>query len=166
MIKKILIFVLWFLVWLILSWPPAAHDVITGSIVSLVVSLMTFDILTEGRKSPLKNPLRYLWFIYYALIFLWECVKANIDVAYRVIHPDLPIRPGVIKMKTSLTSNTALTFLANSITLTPGTTTVDIDKNNGYIYVHWLYVKEGCDECQRSPAVVRKFEKVLKRIFE
>jgi multicomponent Na+:H+ antiporter subunit E len=166
MIKKILIFLFWFLIWLLLSWPPKTHDMITGLIVSLAVSLMTVDLLTGGRKSSFKNPFRYLWFVYYAVLFLWECLKANIDVAYRVLHPDLPIRPGVIKMKTHLTSDTALTFLANSITLTPGTTTVDIDKNNGYIYVHWLYVKEGCDECHSSPAIVRKFEKILERIFE
>ena len=122
-------------------------------------------MFTEKHR-PGRNPMRYLWFIYYAVVFLWECVKANIDVAYRVLHPDLPIRPGTVKIKTGLTSDIALTFLATSVTLTPGTTTVDIDKDRGYIYVHWLYVKEGYDRSSMKLAVVGKFENILKRIFE
>jgi multicomponent Na+:H+ antiporter subunit E len=98
--------------------------------------------------------------------FLWECVKANLDVAFRVLHPDLPIRPATLKVKTSLTSDTGLTFLANSITLTPGTTTVDIDKDKGYIYVHILYVKDVKDRSKTRLAVVEKFENILKRVFE
>lgn len=112
------------------------------------------------------KPIRYLWFIPYTALFLWECIKANIDVAYRVIRPDLPIRPGTIKVKTGLKSDTGLTFLANSITLTPGTTTVDIDKDNGFVYIHWLYVKDGYEKGSATIAVVEKFERILKKIFE
>ena len=96
------------------------------------------------------------------MVFIWECFKANIDVAYRVLHPKLPIRPGTVKVKVSLKSDIGLTFLANSVTLTPGTTTVDIDKPNGYLYVHCLSVKDGA---VRLP-VVSRFENILKRIFE
>ncbi len=165
MISKIFIFLIWLAVWLLLSWPPNLQNLIAGAAVSLFVSFMTIDILTGGRRAA-RNPARYLWFFYYILIFTWECLKANIDVAYRVLHPDLPIRPGTIKVKTALTSDTALTFLASSITLTPGTTTVDIDKDRGYIYIHWLYVKEGYDRSSMKLAIVERFERILKRIFE
>ena len=98
-------------------------------------------------------------------MFTWECLKANIDVAYRVIHPSSPIKPGIVKVKSSLTSDTALTFLANSITLTPGTLTVDIDKNQGFLYVHWINVwTEDMEEATKK--IVYRFEKVLKKIFE
>ena len=165
MISKALVYLLWFAVWLLLSWPPNVQNIITGAIVALVISFMTMDISPGDRKPSGKNPMRYLWFIHYVIVFAWECIKSNIDVAYRVIHPDLPIRPGTVKVRTSLRSDTALTFLANSITLTPGTTTVDIDKDKGYIYIHWLYVK---DEYRPGGklAVVEKFENILKRIFE
>ena len=99
------------------------------------------------------------------LIFAWECFKANIDVAYRVIHPDMPINPGIVKVKTSLKSETGLTFLANSITLTPGTLTVDIDKENGSLYVHWIDVKNK-DVKGATEKIVKKFEKILTEIFE
>jgi multicomponent Na+:H+ antiporter subunit E len=165
MVSKILIFMLWFLVWLLLSWPPRISSFITGALVSAFVSFMTMDILVKDRPSG-RSPLRYLWFVYYIIIFLWECLKANIDVAWRVLHPKLPIRPATIKIRTDLKSDIGLTFLANSITLTPGTTTIDVDKQNGYIYIHVLFLKEGCPDHDMRLPVVSKFERILKKVFE
>ncbi|GAG73932.1 unnamed protein product [marine sediment metagenome] len=98
-------------------------------------------------------------------MFLWECFKANLDVAYRVLHPRLPINPGIVKVRTKLTTDTALTFLANSITLTPGTMSVDIDKDNGILYIHWIDVKTK-DVESATRIIVDRFEKVLKKIFD
>jgi multicomponent Na+:H+ antiporter subunit E len=90
---------------------------------------------------------------------------ANIDVAYRVLHPALPIKPGIVKVKTSLKTDTALTFLANSITLTPGTMSVDIDTDNGFLYVHWINVKDKDVEAA-TKIIVERFENILAKIFE
>jgi multicomponent Na+:H+ antiporter subunit E len=158
-------FIFWFAVWLLLGWPPSNTTVVTGILVAAFVSFMTADML-DWKWRPLSRPLRYLWFLYYVLVFLWECVKANLDVAYRVLHPAVPIRPATIRVKTSLKSDAGLTFLASSITLTPGTTTVDIDKDKGIIYVHWIYMRDGYDHLSMRLAIVDKFEKILKRIFE
>ena len=175
MIYKIISFLLWFFVWALLSWPPKAQYLIIGIFVSLFVTFMTVDTFLspwsepqgEGdRQGPLGLVKKILWFACYVVIFLWECLKANIDVAWRVIYPTLPIRPATIRIKTDLKSDIGLTFLANSITLTPGTTTVDIDKENGYIYVHILSLKEGYPTPEQSLPIVAKFERILKRIFE
>lgn len=107
---------------------------------------------------------RIIWFFYYIAVFIWECIKANIDGVYRVGHPDLPIRPGIVKVKTTLTSDIGLTFLANSLTLTPGTMTVDIDRENGFLYVHWIDVKSE-DVVKATDLIVRKFETILKKVF-
>lgn len=112
-----------------------------------------------------KHASRYLWFLYYVPLFIWECVKANIDGAYRTAHPDLPIHPGIVKVKTTLKSDAALTFLANTLTLKPGTMTVDIDKEDGFLYVHWSEVKSQ-DVEKATELIVSKFERILKRIFE
>ena len=64
--------------------------------------------------------------------------KANIDVAYRVITGK--INPGIVKISPNLKSDAAITLLANSITLTPGTLSVDIDENNNDLYIHWINV--------------------------
>jgi multicomponent Na+:H+ antiporter subunit E len=87
-----------------------------------------------------------------------------LDVVYRVIHPAMPIRPGIVKVKTSLKSDSARTALANSITLTPGTMTVDIT-DDGYLYIHWINVRT-TDVEEASRKIVTPFEWFLAKIFD
>jgi len=162
--SRILLFFLALLVWILLSWASDWQHILVGIFVSAFVAYIAGDFFVT-RVHLFTHPIRYLWFLYYMPIFIWECFKANIDVAYRVIHPDLPIHPGIVKVKTALTSDTALTFLANSITLTPGTLSVDIDKENGVLYVHWIEVKDKNVE-KATELIVERFERILKRIFE
>ncbi|MFH1996449.1 MAG: Na+/H+ antiporter subunit E [Candidatus Omnitrophota bacterium] len=162
--SRVILFVLGFGVWCLLSWPPDRQHLIVGIPVAAIAAFLTGDLFVQ-RPHLLKNPKRYLWFFYYVPVFIWECFKANIDVAYRVMHPDLPINPGIVKVKTSLTSEIGLTFLANSITLTPGTLSVDVDQAGGFLYVHWIDVKEK-DVKKASEIIVGRFERILKEIFE
>lgn len=162
--SQIILFLLALLVWMLLSWPPDYQHFIVGILVSCFVSFMTGDMFVK-RPHIFKHVSRYLWFLYYIPLFIWECLKANVDVAYRVGHPDLPINPGIVKVKTTLKSDTGLTFLANSITLTPGTMSVDIDSENGFLYIHWIDVKDK-DMQKATEIIVHTFEQVLKRIFE
>ncbi len=176
MIHRVMFFLLWFFVWLMLLWPPTMQYIVTGIFASLFVSFITVDIFRSvysGSEEPGPKktgrpafPARLFWFLCYVFIFLWECIKANIDVAWRVLCPTLPIRPGTIRIRTKLRSDIGLTFLANSITLTPGTTTVDIDKPNGYIYVHVLSLKDGYEKEENRQVIVGRFERILERVFE
>jgi multicomponent Na+:H+ antiporter subunit E len=75
----------------------------------------------------------------------------------------MPIRPGIVKVKTTLKTDLAKTFLASSITLTPGTLVVDIDGQN--LYVHWICV-EGEDPEEHTRQIVEAFEPFVRRIFE
>jgi len=74
--------------------------------------------------------------VLYALVFLWELVTANVDVAYRVLHPKMPIDPGVVEVPLRVETDLAITTIANSITLTPGTLTMDYDGEKNSLYVH------------------------------
>lgn len=163
--SRIVLFLVAFLIWSLLNWVPDWQHLLVGVFVALFVAHMTGDMFIK-RPYVLKHPLRYWYFIvYYIPLFLWECLKANIDVAYRVLHPALPISPGIVKVKTSLKTDTALTFLANSITLTPGTMSVDIDRDNGILYIHWINVRAK-DTQGATQIIVRRFERILQKIFE
>lgn len=164
MTSRFILFILGFIVWIGLNWPPNSERVLMGILTAGFVAFLMGDLFIRKPYS-LRNATRYIWFLYYIPLFLWECLKANIDVAYRVIHPNIPIKPGIVKVKTILKSNTALTLLANSITLTPGTMSVDVDKNKGFLYIHWINVKDADIEIA-TKLIVKKFEDVLKRIFE
>jgi multicomponent Na+:H+ antiporter subunit E len=171
MISNVIYFIIWFSVWSALRRPAGIQDLILGAAVSLFVTFMTADLASQldDKKARRKRyglfgiPIKVAYLLYYVVVFLWECVKANIDVAFRVLHPSLPIRPGTVKIKTALKSDLGLTFLANSLTLTPGNTTIDVDKSAGVLYVHRLCVKDGRTE---SIPAAEKFESILRRIFD
>jgi multicomponent Na+:H+ antiporter subunit E len=165
MIKnRILLFMLGFLLWLLLNWSFGPEDLIIALLVGTLVAWFTADIFPK-ESHIFREPGRYLWMFYYIPLFVWECFKANLDGAYRILHPDLPLRPGIVKVKTTLTSDTGITFLANTLTLKPGTMTVDVDRGGGFLYVHCVDVKN-MDTQKATEEVVSKFERILKRIFE
>jgi len=154
-----------YVLWLLLSWPVDREQLLLGLPIALLVWVLTMEFYSSEGKGKYSIG-RAAWFLYYVVVFLWECLKANLDVAYRVLHPALPIRPGTVKVKTTLKSEVGLTFLANSLTLTPGNTTVDIDRGSGSIYIHRLYLDEADQKAGRPPKAVAHFETILKRIFE
>jgi multicomponent Na+:H+ antiporter subunit E len=162
--SRLLLFAIGFIVWMLLGWPPDLEHALVGIPVAGLVAMLTGDLFAR-RIHHFAHLSRYLWFCYYLPLFLWECLKANIDVASRVLNPKLPINPGIVKVKTVLKSDTALTFLANSITLTPGTLSVDINQQEGLLYVHWIDVKSQ-DTLLATRLIVEKFENILKKIFE
>jgi len=159
---KVILFIISFLLWVGLTWSGNFYSLLVGLALALFVSLTISDMFAKKLVPGLKAA---GWFLVYIPVFTWECLKANFDVAYRVIHPMTPLNPGIVKVKTKLKSELGLTVLANSITLTPGTLSVDVDKKNGYLYVHWIHV-ESQDLEEASRIVVGKFERILGRIFE
>ena len=160
--RRIILFIVALILWLVLTWTLNWQHILVGCIVAfLVASLFGNTFIQQPNKLFQIN--RWYWFILYIPLFIWECIKANVDVAYRVLHPKMPIKPGIVKVKTSLKSDIAKTFLANSITMTPGTLTIDIDGE--YLYIHWIYVRT--EEIQEaSGKIVERFERLLAKIFD
>jgi len=72
----------------------------------------------------------------YAGVFLKDLAVANVDVAYRVLAPSMPIDPAVVEVPLRVQTPLAITTIANSITLTPGTLTMDYDADRNVLYVH------------------------------
>ena len=160
--KKLAFFILLTLFWLLLtfslSWPNLLAGLATAGIGTAI-----FGNYFQPDLHKLAQPSRYYWLLVFILIFIWECIKANFDVAYRVLHPAMPIRPGIVKVKTTLRNDFARMMLANSITMTPGTITVDIIGD--HFYVHWIYVSSQDPEIY-SVKVLGRFENYIKKIFE
>lgn len=163
--RKVLLFILMYIIWLFLTWPFSPmniQDIIAGIIVAFAVILF-LQKQPEGETKNYFELQRYFWGVIYIPVLIFYMIIANFDVLYRVLHPDMPIKPGIVKIKTQLSSSIARAILCNSITLTPGTLSVDIIDDT--IYVHWINISEdkiaGCTE-----KIAGKFEKILKRIFE
>jgi len=160
--KWLMCFLAVFGLWMLLFWSLDGWVIGTGAFFALLVGTLLGDIYPD-RLEKVLSPRRWLFFLIYVPYFLYYCIKANLDVMLRVIHPDVPIRPGIVKVRTTLNSEMAKTFLANSITLTPGTLTVDVDGQD--FYVHWINIDTD-DAAKRSREICGRFEPLLRRIFE
>ena len=160
--RHIAVFILSVVFWLMLTFEFSLANLIVGAAASFITSLI-FTRFFIKNVYKLIQPHRYFWFLVYLIVFIWECIKANIDVAYRVLHPAMPIRPGIVKVKTTLKSEMAKMLLANSITMTPGTISVDIIDE--YLYIHWIYIRSEDPEVY-TEIITGAFEKYIKRIVE
>ncbi len=166
--RRLIYFILAFIIWMTLTWPFADGKIdiqvtVAGLIASAVVALLFHEILPK-EHGVFISPIRIFWVLVYLPVFFYYVIKANFDVVYRALHPKMPIKPGIVKIKTNLKTESGITALANSITLTPGTLTVDLT-DDGYLYIHWIYVKSDDIE-QATKYIAQRFEWFLKRIFE
>ena len=161
--KRLAYFILSFVIWLLLTWTFDIQVIIAGIIASAIVAILFHEILPEEHRAFI-SPVRLFWLLAYLPVFFYYLIKANFDVVYRAIHPDMPINPGIVKIKTNLKTPSGITALANSITLTPGTMTVDLT-DDGILYIHWINVKSTETE-EATKFIAQRFEWFLKRIFE
>jgi len=114
-----------------------------GAVVSLGTALFSARFFIHKRAFHLWHPVRLLKVLWYAAaVFPWELIKANVDVARRALSPKLPVNPGIVKVPVKVESEYGRFMLANSITLTPGTITMDAAEEDGtlYYYIHWIDV--------------------------
>jgi len=125
-----------FVLWLALTSQFNLPELISGCVVCLVVSLLAAHIYSTLGLPPISIK-RILFLLLYIIVLFTEVIKANFDVAYRVLHPRMP-------------------------TLTPGTFTLDVIGDE--LLIHWINVKDADVEVATS-IIGERFEKYLRVIF-
>ncbi|MEW8505443.1 MAG: Na+/H+ antiporter subunit E [Candidatus Thiodiazotropha sp.] len=153
--QGLFLYFLIFLLWLMLTASLETAEVVIGLAVAGVVTLASrphLPLFSGLRLTPAAIP----HFITYLVIFLIELVRANLDMARRVLSPSLPLNPGLVEVRTRLESSLGRLILANSITLTPGTLTVDI--RGDIILVHWVDIPPGSDIESATREITTRFE--------
>ena len=135
-------FFLLFAFWILLSARFDAFHLTLGIICSLLVSYLSHDLLFANvRIGDIRIMVKR--FLSAAPWFLGQIFSANLHVAYLALSPRMPVDPQIIRFKTKLESDISWVAMANSITLTPGTITVDI--REGEFFVHALDKKVAYD---------------------
>ncbi len=124
--------------WILLSGHVGALDLVMGVAASALVTFANRDI--EGVSEVLRWTPRLLAYLPWLLKEIWV---ANVQVVKLVIDPALPIDPVIVRIRTRFSSDFARTALANSITLTPGTITLDVDGED--FLVHAITAGGGAD---------------------
>jgi len=145
--------------WLLLVGTLDRQEVIAGLLVAAAAAALAFSrtpILAGFRLTP-RSPVAFAGYIASLLVAL---VRANLDMARRVLTPSLPIRPAMVRITTSLRSDLGRLVLANSITLTPGTLSVDIEDDT--LIVHWIDCPPDSDLAAASEAIAGQFDRRLR----
>ena len=149
--RKFLLTLLLFVFWVILTATLAAYELVLGAIFSALVAVASFAIMAHALN-PRITPMVMLRFPFFGLRLGWEIIKANLDVARIILTPRLPIDPRIVEYHTYLPDDLPRTVFADSITLTPGTVTVELEDN--VLHVHCLasYHQEGLPGLEKMVA--------------
>ncbi len=128
---------------LTLVWAGLLGTISLETLVSgFLVSYAMLYVVTRGRAGHDayfgKVP-RLLRFICY---YLWEMVKSNAVIAYDVLTPTHHMKPGVIGIPLDAKTDLEITVLANLITMTPGTLSLDVSPDRRTLYVHAMYIND------------------------
>jgi multicomponent Na+:H+ antiporter subunit E len=152
-----------FVVWMALAGKLTLAEILVGLAVSGGVALLSQSHLSMLDDLKLSVSLPFDLLRYFA-VFFWALLRANLDVARRVAAPRVQINPAIVEVHTELKSDLGKLWLANSITLTPGTLCVDVVGET--LKVHWIDISPGADIEHATREIAARFEGLLKEFLQ
>lgn len=155
------LFIALLLFWVLLNGSLAWDVVAVGLVASLLIAVFFHGHM--GWFSELRlTPKALITTVAYVFYYMKELVKSNVNVASIVLSPRLPVKPGIVTVRTRLKNPMGRMLLCNSITLTPGTLTVDMDGD--LLHIHWVTV-DSPDIERATQAIVSGFERYLEVMY-
>ncbi|MFO8065855.1 MAG: Na+/H+ antiporter subunit E [Spirochaetota bacterium] len=147
--------------WVLFTWRIEPRFLLAGFAFSFIVALLTYSLFIEQEEASRRSliPRVYVLIIYVAVL-IFQMYAASFRVLWNILRGR--INPGVVHFRTRLSSDIARVALANSITLTPGTITLDLDDD--HLIVHWLDARTTHSK-YAGELVKGAYERILKRIW-
>lgn len=126
-----------------LAWVALTGAFTLGNFATGLVLAYLVLVLVDGKKGrPMGYGQRVWLLVKFIAFFLKELVISNLRVAGWVLTPQLTMRPAVVAVPLTITTDAQITLLANMITLTPGTLTLDVAGDRSCIYVHVIHMED------------------------
>lgn len=123
-------------IWVALTGNFSVGNYVFGFLLSYFILWIIIPGRTQSKYFRIVP--RVIAFIFF---FLYELIKANLEVAYEVITPKFGMTAGIVMVPLDAKSDLEITFLANLISLTPGTLSLDVSDDKKVLYVHSMYIK-------------------------
>ena len=158
-------FILCMMVWIFITWSFAVQELAAGVIVSAAVALFSSRFFIHREPWQIFNPVKIMNAVLYIFVFLKEVIVSNWEMAKRV-YGGCKVNPGIVRIPTGLDGEYPLAVLADSITLTPGTITMDVAEEDGKncMYIHWIDVLTEDGE-EAGKIIKENLENGVRRIF-
>ncbi len=140
------------------------EELVAGMAVSIFLGIVCHKIIPRPVNMQVLNPFRWILVIFYiAGPFFFMLLVANVEVIYRVLSGK--INPAIVKVETGLKSETGAYILSNSITLSPGTLTIEMEPDTHVLYIHCLNWKKEKGEKAEPGDVSGILHFFIKKIF-
>ncbi|MBO8126087.1 MAG: Na+/H+ antiporter subunit E [Firmicutes bacterium] len=157
-VRQVLLNIFLAFVWMLLQNSFNTANFLAGYVIGAIV----LYVFRRGFPGGVIYLSRFKAVLELLIVFLWELLKASFTVAAMALSRKIDICPGIVSVPTELQSELAVVLLANLITLTPGTLTVDIAPDRSQLYVHVLNITGSEEEVRRE--IKDKFEKRILKI--
>lgn len=161
--NKLVIFVVIFTFYLISTGSLRMFTVFFGIIVSVMLAIVV-DRVMPARAIGVRDAAKAVYLLQYLVYFTYTVMKSHIDVARLILMGKGRLRPAVVAIPYSVESDYGLAFLALSITNTPGTLALNVDKRSRILFVHWIDAAS-VDSREARRLISEKFEEFAKKIF-
>jgi multicomponent Na+:H+ antiporter subunit E len=125
------------LAWSALNEEFSQEVLIIGFILGYLI-LWGFQPVLGSRNYVRKIPFA----IYFVFYFFWQVIQANLRVAWEVLTPGFGMRPAIVAIPLDVKTPLEITLLAQCITLTPGTLSIDVSSDRSVLYIHAMYVND------------------------
>jgi len=146
--------VLLFILWMILTANFQTFNILVGITVSFSIALL-YTKLFVHKAFEFISP---VWLVFYLFVLLKNLIISNIQISKRILSKDMNLSPAIVAVKTNLESDWKKLLLANSITLTPGTLTLDIKEDT--LFIHVIEYQEGSNK----ENITKEFEDIIMKI--
>jgi len=140
--------------WLILTSSLHVDNILVGVVVSFSIAIL-YTKMFKHHKFEFINP---IYFLVYLFILLKNIIISNMQIAKRTLSPDMELAPAIVAVKTNLKSNWKKLLLANSITLTPGTLTLDVKDDT--LFIHIIEYRD----IHNKEDITKEFEDIIAKI--
>lgn len=121
-----------------LAWGSfTLQNLVIGFLLGYAMLWLTRDLL-DARSYCIRLPL----LIEFVLFFIWELILANLRLAYDILTPQHRMRPGIIAVPLEAETDVEILLLANMISLTPGTLSLDVSHDRKVLYLHAMYISD------------------------
>ena len=146
--------ILLFTLWMVLTSNVQIFNIVIGIGVSFSIALFYTKLFTH-KAFEFISP---VWFMVYLYILLKNLILSNLQISKRILSKDMKLSPAIVAVKTNLESDWKKLLLANSITLTPGTLTLDIKDDT--LFIHVIEYHEGSNK----ENITKEFEDIIAKI--
>lgn len=141
--------------WIALTGSFTGLNFMLGFVISYVLLAIVQSQVPVLRGYSQRVPL----FVLFLLFFVKELVKANMKVAFDVLTPPWHMQPGVIALPLKATTDLEITMVANFISLTPGTLSLDVSDDRRVLFIHAMFLQD-------EEALICELQEVERRILE